>query len=83
MVSTTLKFLVIFLMLFLIFGIFVQHLFSKPQDIKKLICNEGKLLSQVSEEGSVYTAVNGLSCAFEKGILVISDKQNRIATIEY
>jgi hypothetical protein len=83
MVSTTLKFLVIFLMLFLIFGIFVQHLFSKPQDIKKLICNEGRLLSQVSEEGSVYTAVNGLSCAFEKGILVISGKQNRVATIEY
>ena len=83
MVSTTLKFLVIFLMLFLIFGIFVQHLFSKPQDIKKLICNEGRLLSQVSEESSVYTAINGLSCAFEKGILVISDKQNRVATIEY
>ena len=66
-----------------VFGIFVQHIFSKPQDIKKLICNEGRLLSQVSEESSVYTAINGLSCAFEKGILVISDKQNRVATIEY
>ena len=83
MMNTTLKLLIASIMFFLIFGIFVQYLFSKPQDIKKLICNEGRLLSQITEESTVYSKVNGLSCTFEKGILVINDKENRVATIKY
>ena len=50
---------------------------------KKLVCNEGKLLSQVTGQGSVYTKVNGLSCAYEKGILIISDNKSRVAINEY
>ena len=82
MVKTVLKHLVAFTMLFLVFGIVVQHLVSKPQDPKKLVCNEGRLLSQVTGQGTVYIKVNGLSCFYEKGVLVISDKINKVAINE-
>lgn len=82
MINTTLRFFVTFIILFLIFGIFVQHLFSKPQSIKSLICNEGKLLSQVVEKSSVYTKVDGLACVNEKGLLIIKDKKDRVALVE-
>ena len=78
-----LKHLVALIMLFLVFGIIVQHLVSQTQDPKKLVCNEGKLLSQVTGQGSVYTKVNGLSCAYENGILIISDNKSRVAINEY
>jgi len=83
MVKTVLKYLVALTMLFLVFGIVVKHLVSQPQDPKKLVCNEGKLLSQVTGQGSVYTKVNGLSCAYEKGILIISDNKSRVAINEF
>ena len=82
MVKTVLKHLVALTMLFLVFGIVVQHLASKPQDPKKLVCNEGRLLSQVTGQGTVYIKVNGLSCFYEKGVLVISDKINKVAINE-
>ena len=82
MVKSVLKHLVAFTMLFLVFGIVVQHLVSKPQDPKKLVCNEGRLLSQVTGQGTVYIKVNGLSCFYEKGVLVISDKINKVAINE-
>ena len=82
MVKTVLKHLVALTMLFLVFGIVVQHLVSKPQDPKKLVCNEGRLLSQVTGQGTVYIKVNGLSCFYEKGTLVIGDKINKVAINE-
>lgn len=71
-----LKYLVIPVMSFLLFGIFIQHLIAKPKVPKKLLCNEGSLLSQVDGTGTVYTKVSGLSCIYDKGLLVISDKNN-------
>ena len=61
------------------FGILIQHLVSKPNPPKKLLCNDGNLLSQIDGKGSVYTRVGGLSCNYEKGNLIISDKSNRVA----
>ena len=79
MTKDVLKYLVIPIMSFLIFGIFIQHHVSKPNPPKKLLCNEGNLLSQVDDSGYVYTRVAGLSCNYEKGTLIISDKTNRVA----
>ena len=73
------KYLVIPIMCFLMFGIFTQHHVSKPNPPKKLLCNDGNLLSQVDGSGSVYTKVGGLSCNYDKGTLIISDKSNRLA----
>ena len=61
------------------FGIFIQHHVTKPTPPKKLLCNEGNLLSQIDGKGSVYTRVSGLSCNYDKGTLIISDKSNRVA----
>lgn len=83
MISTALKFLVAFVMLFLIFGIFVQHLFSKPQDFKKFICKDDKLLSLVDEQASVYTQVESLSCNDAEGMLNVRDEKKRFAYIEH
>jgi len=79
MTKDVLKFLVIPIMSFLIFGISIQHNVSKPNPPKKLLCNEGNLLSQIDGKGSVYTRVSGLSCNYDKGTLIISDKSNRVA----
>ena len=61
------------------FGIYIQHNVSKPSPPKKLLCNEGNLLSQIDGKGSVYTRVGGLSCNYDKGTLIISGKSNRVA----
>ena len=79
MAKDVLKYLVIPIMIFLMFGIFIQHHVSKPNPPKKLLCNDGNLLSQVDGSGSVYTKVGGLSCNYDKGTLIISDKSNRLA----
>jgi len=79
MTKDVLKYLVIPIMCFLMFGIFVQHHTSKPNLPKKLLCNEGNLLSQIDGKGSVYTRVGGLSCNYDKGNLIISDKSNSVA----
>jgi len=79
MTKDVLKYLVIPIMCFLMFGIFVQHHTSKPNPPKKLLCNEGNLLYQIDGKGSVYTKVGGLSCNYDKGNLIISDKSNRVA----
>jgi len=79
MTKDVLKYLVIPTMCFLMFGIFIQHHVSKPNPPKKLLCNEGYLLSQVDGKGSVYIRVGGLSCNYDKGALVISDQSNRVA----
>jgi hypothetical protein len=79
MTKNVLKYLVIPIMSFLMFGIFIQHHLSKPNPPKKLLCDEGNLLSQIDGTGSVYTRVSGLSCNYDKGTLIISDKSNRVA----
>ena len=79
MAKDILKYLVIPIMSFLMFGIFIQHHVTKPTPPKKLLCNEGNLLSQVDGSGSVYTKVGGLSCNYDKGTLIISEKSNRVA----
>ena len=79
MTKDVLKYLVMPIMSFLLFGIFIQHHVSKPNPPKKLLCNEGNLLSQIDGKGSVYTRVGGLSCNYDKGTLIISDKSNRVA----
>lgn len=79
MTKDVLKYLVIPIMFFLMFGIFIQHYVSTPNPPKKLLCNDGNLLSQVDGSGSVYTKVGGLSCNYDKGTLIISDKSNRVA----
>ena len=81
MTNDFLKYLVIPIMSFLMFGIFIQHHVSKPNPPKKLLCNEGTLLSQIDGKGSVYTKVVGLSCNYERGTLIIGDKINRVALI--
>jgi len=80
MTKDVLKYLVIPIMSFLMFGIFIQHHVSKPNPPKKLLCNEGNLLSQIDGTGSVYTRVSGLSCNYDKGTLIISDKSNKLAS---
>ena len=79
MTKDVLKYLVIPIMCFLMFGIFTQHHVSKPNPPKKLLCNEGNLLSQIDGKGSVYFKVSGLSCNYNKGKLIIDHKSNKVA----
>ena len=65
-------------MLFLSFGIAVHAKLSKPLVPENLLCFNGKLLSQVEGDGTVYMRLSNLSCEYNKGSLVISDKNNKI-----
>ena len=74
MVSKILSYFLTFVVIFLIIGIAVQYYISQPKKPQSLICHKGKLLSQVGDEGTVYTRIKGLSCEFEKDILIIEEQ---------
>jgi len=74
MVSKILKFMVGFIIIFLLFGIVVQYYACQPVESKELLCHKGKLLQRIGEDGNVYTKVKGLSCEYEKSMLIIEEK---------
>lgn len=73
MLSKCIKYLVAFIMVFLVFGIALHYYISYPQEPEELVCHKGRLLAQVSP-GTVYTKVKGMSCDYEKGMLIIEEQ---------
>lgn len=69
-----LNYLLLIIILFLIIGIVLQYYVSLPKKPQSLICHKGKLLSQVGDEGTVYTKIKGFSCEFEKGMLILEEQ---------
>ena len=61
------------IMIILIIGIVLQYYVSINLQPESMICHKGKLLMQLQEGESVYTKAKGVSCEFEKGMLIIEE----------
>jgi len=47
---------------------------SQPLDSKELICFKGKLLHKIDDDENVYVKIKGISCEFEKGMIIIEEQ---------
>lgn len=74
MVSKIMKYLIPIIMIILIIGIVLQYYVSINLQPESIICHKGKLLMQLQEGESVYTKAKGVSCEFEKGMLIIEEQ---------
>jgi len=74
MVSKILSYVVALIILFLIFGIGLYYYASKPIESKEVLCHKGKLIHRLGDDGTVYIKVKGVSCVFEKGMIIIEEQ---------
>lgn len=72
--KTTIKIVVFVIIMLLCLGIGLQYYISQPVDTKEVLCHKGKLIHRIGDDGSVYLRVKGVSCVFEKGIIIIEEK---------
>lgn len=75
MLSKILKFMVGFIIIFLLFGIVVQYYACQPIESKEMMCHKNKLIHRIGDDGSVYLKVKGVSCVFERGVIIIEEQQ--------
>ena len=74
MVSKIMRYLIPMIMIILTIGIVLQYYVSINLQPESMICHKGKLLMQLQEGESVYTKAKGVSCDFEKGMLIIEEQ---------
>ena len=74
MLSKIWSYLVASIILLLIIGIGLQYYVSKPIKSKELICHKNRLLHKIDDDESVYVKIKGISCEFEKGMLIIEEQ---------
>jgi hypothetical protein len=74
MVSKILSYFAALIILLLLIGIGLQYYISKPIKSKELICHKNKLLHKIDDDESVYVKIKGISCEFEKGMLIIEEQ---------
>jgi hypothetical protein len=72
--KTTIKIVVFVIIMLLCLSIGLQYYISHPIDTKEVLCHKGKLIHRIGDDGSVYLRVKGVSCVFEKGIIIIEEK---------
>jgi len=74
MVSKILSYIVALIILFLIFGIGLYYYASEPIESKEVLCHKGKLIHRLGDDGTVYIKIKGVSCVFEKGMIIIEEQ---------
>ena len=74
MLMKIIKILIPCIMLLLIIGISLQYYVAVELPPDSLVCHKGKLLSQVGDDGKVYTKVKNFTCDYEKGMLIIEEQ---------
>ena len=74
MLSKIWSYLVASIILLLIIGIGLQYYVSKPIKSKELICHKNRLLHKIDDDESVYVKIKGISCEFEKGMIIIEEQ---------
>ena len=72
--KTTIKIVVFVIIMLLCLSIGLQYYISQPIGTKEVLCHKGKLIHRIGDDGSVYLRVKGVSCVFEKGIIIIEEK---------
>ena len=74
MVSKILSYVVALIILFLIFGIGLYYYASEPIESKEVLCHKGNLIHRLGDDGTVYMKVKGVSCEFDKGMIIIEEQ---------
>jgi CHASE3 domain sensor protein len=74
MLSKIWSYFVALVILLLIIGIALQYYISKPIETKELICHKNRLLHKIDDGESVYIRIKGISCEFEKGMIIIEEQ---------
>ena len=74
MLSKIWSYFVALVILLLIVGIALQYYISKPIETKELICHKNRLLHKIDDGESVYIRIKGISCEFEKGMIIIEEQ---------
>jgi len=74
MLSKIWSYFVALIILLLIIGIALQYYISKPIETKELICHKNRLLHKIDDGESVYIRIKGISCEFEKGMIIIEEQ---------
>jgi len=63
---------IIIMLLFLC--LFVNFYVNKQEDLKYLMCHKGRVLHKIDVGETVYLKIKGISCEFEKGMIIIEDQ---------
>ena len=74
MVSKILSYFAALIILLLLIGIGLQYYISKPIKSKELICHKNRLLHKINDDENVYLKIKGISCEFEKGMIIIEEQ---------
>ena len=74
MVSKIMRYLIPMIMILLIIGIVLQYYVSINLEPEQMICHKGKLLLQLEEGEAIYTRAKGVTCEFEKGMLILEEQ---------
>jgi hypothetical protein len=61
-------------MIILIIGIVLQYYVSINLEPDSMVCHKGKLLLQLEEGQAIYTRAKGVTCEFEKGMLILEEQ---------
>jgi hypothetical protein len=74
MVSKIMRYLIPIIMILLVIGIVLQYYVSINLEPEQMICHKGKLLMQLQEGEAIYTKAKGVTCEFEKGMLIVEEQ---------
>jgi len=74
MIKKFLKYCLFIFVILLFIGIGLQFYISQPIETKEVMCHKGRLIHRIGDAGSVYLKVKGVSCVFEKGIIIIEEQ---------
>jgi hypothetical protein len=74
MVSKIMRYLIPIIMIILIIGIVLQYYVSINLEPDSMVCHKGKLLLQLEEGQAIYTRAKGVTCEFEKGMLILEEQ---------
>ena len=74
MVSKILSYFMALIILLLLIGIGLHYYVSEPIESKEVLCHKGKLIHRLGDDGTVYIKVKGVSCVFEKGMIIIEEQ---------
>ena len=74
MIRKTMRYLIGLAILLLAICIGLYYYVSQPLDSKELICFKGKLLHKIDDDENVYVKIKGISCEFEKGMIIIEEQ---------
>ena len=74
MLVKSIKYIIILFVIFLLIGIGLQYYISQQIESKEVLCHKGKLIHRIGDDGSVYLKVKGVSCEFDKGMIIIEEQ---------